>query len=101
MEHIKRKIPIFVKALFFAFLSLIGYLFIGFIVAIFFTGCATKTESIVIEKTIEVEKPVKCGLSLPQRPVKTDSVIENFKGIATYADSVEVVAIECGAVIDE
>jgi len=97
MEHIIKKMPTILKALIYGFISLLGYIVIALLVTITFSGCSKK-EPIIIEKVTEIKVPTKCNIALPLRPEKSENIITNISGIAKYADNIEVVALECGAV---
>lgn len=62
------------------------------IIIISLSGCSSVTPTIV---TKEVLVPVKCEMSVPERPTKVESTSKNVSNILEYTEKLETIVEAC------
>ena len=65
---------------------------IGLVIAVMFTGCATKVE--YVDRPVEVKVPVKCELEMPKKPDVTIGV-DGLKAVLVYPELLECTLRQC------
>ena len=69
-----------------------NFILILILIIINFTGCSSVTPTIV---TKEVLVPVKCEMSVPNRPTKVSSTSKNVSNILEYTEKLETIVEAC------
>ena len=69
-----------------------NFILISILIIINFTGCSSVAPTIV---TKEVLVPVKCEMSVPNRPTKVASTSKNVSNILEYTEKLETIIEVC------
>ena len=69
-----------------------NFILISILIIINFTGCSSVAPTIV---TKEVLVPVKCEMSVPNRPTKVASTSKNVSNILEYTEKLETIVEVC------